>query len=287
MAAVKIAHANISEKGTINGVKGDSTGKEVCIWNFDSYTPGWGYVAIHPDAKIREAHAKANEDAVANDAIGYGQGTRNTANAEAKKVGYVIKNIKTPCNCDCSSLQNLCAVVSGAPGVTYGKNGWTTRTMKEMLKAAGYIIVEDAVYLKSSYCVRGAIYVRPGYHTACGLTNGSNANKTLAKAGIITVANANTSNTTKKGCGYMFTPEAVAKGSKGKSVALMQTLLRGKGYKGADGEELKIDSICGGNSEYAINSYQAKRRKQGVELGTKGKNDGCCGTKMWADLIGL
>lgn len=27
---VRIGHASISEKGTVNGVKGDQTGKEVC-----------------------------------------------------------------------------------------------------------------------------------------------------------------------------------------------------------------------------------------------------------------
>lgn len=96
-----------------------------------------------------------------------------------------------------------------------------------------------------------------------------------------------TNTSDSKGCGYMFAPETVKKGCEGNSVLLMQTLLRGKGYKGKDGKELKLDKKCGTNSVYALNSYQTDRRKTGVELGTNGKNDSSCGPKMWADLIGL
>lgn len=34
--SVLIGHASISENGTINGKKGDQTGKEVCVRNFYS-----------------------------------------------------------------------------------------------------------------------------------------------------------------------------------------------------------------------------------------------------------
>ena len=183
MSVVLIGHASISETGGINGAKGDSTGREVftSAW----YNKPWDFMAIHPDAKVREKHAKAIEDACANNYIGYGQADRNTANTEAKKVNYNISKIKTKCNTDCSALQNLAAVVSGAKGVTYGSNGWTTSTMKSALKTAGYIIIEDKSYLTSAdYCVRGAIYVKSGSHTVCGLTNGDKASQTLKKAGI-------------------------------------------------------------------------------------------------------
>lgn len=183
--SVLIGHASISEKGKINGAKGDSTGKEVCTRTW--YSKPWDYMAIHPDADVREKHARAVEDACANNNIGYGQNDRNTLNTQAKLVKYVLSKIKTKCNCDCSSLQNVAAVVSGAPGVTYGNNGWTTSTMKAALKAAGYIIIEDKTYLTSAdYCVRGAIYVKSGSHTVCGLTSGIKARQTLAKAGIAT-----------------------------------------------------------------------------------------------------
>lgn len=189
---VLVGHASISETGGINGAKGDSTGKEVCTRTW--YSKPWDYMAIHPNATVREKHAKAIEAACANNNIGYGQSDRNTANTEAKKVNYDMSKIKTKCNTDCSALQNLAALASGAPGVTYGSNGWTTSTMKSALQAAGYKIIADSTYLQSAdYCVRGAIYVKSGSHTVCGLTNGSKYKATLSKAGIGTPATNSTS----------------------------------------------------------------------------------------------
>lgn len=180
--SVRIGHASISEKGTINGTKGDQTGGEVCIRTY--YSKPWDYVAIHPDATVREKHAQAIEAACANDNIGYGQSDRNTLNTLAKAAGYNLSQVGK-CNCDCSSLQNVAAVASGASGATYGSNGWTTSTMKAALQKLGYKIITDATYLSSDkYCVRGAIYVKASSHTVCALDNGAEYKKTLEKAGI-------------------------------------------------------------------------------------------------------
>jgi len=65
----------------------------------------------------------------------------------------------------------------------------------------------------------------------------------------------------------------------------MQKLLRLKGIRGGDGQELKLDGDCGTNTVAAINAYQTIRRAEGVELGTDGKNDGFCGLAMWRDLL--
>lgn len=203
--SVYIGHASISETGGINGAKGDSTKKEVCVRTW--YSKPWDFMAIHPDAAVREKHAAAVEDCCENDCIGYGQADRNTAYTEAKKVGFVVGKIKTKCNCDCSSLQNLCAVISGAPNVTYESNGWVTFNMKAKLAAAGYKIITDSTYLNSEdYCVRGAIYVKESSHTVCGLTNGSNASKTLAKAGITSSSTASGSSSSASG-GLNKTPK--------------------------------------------------------------------------------
>lgn len=179
--AVRIGHASISEKGTVNGTKGDQTGGEVCTRPW--YSKPWDFVAVHPDAEVREKHAKATEAACANDNIGYGQTDRNTLNSLAKAVGYDLSKVGK-CNCDCSSLQNVAAVASGS-GATYGSNGWTTSTMKSALQKLGYKIITDATYLASDkYCVRGAIYVKASSHTVCALDNGTEYKKTLEKTGI-------------------------------------------------------------------------------------------------------
>lgn len=179
--SIRIGHASISENGSVNGAKGDSTGREVCVREW--YPKPWDFVAIHPEAAVREKHAQAVEAACKNDNIGYGQGDRNTLNTLAKAVNYDLSKVGK-CNCDCSSLQNVAAVASGAAGVTYGSNGWTTSTMKAALKKAGYKIITDREYLdNAAYCVRGAIYVKASSHTVCGLDNGEKYQKTLAKAG--------------------------------------------------------------------------------------------------------
>jgi hypothetical protein len=182
--SIRIGHASISENGTTSGKAGDQTGKEVCIREW--YSKPWDYMAIHPDANVREKHAAAVEAACKNDNIGYSQyGTdnRNTLNTLAKAVNYDLSKVGK-CNCDCSSLQNVAAVASGS-GATYGSNGWTTSTMKAALQALGYKIITSSTYLKdSAYCVRGAIYVKASSHTVCGLDNGSKASQTLSAAGI-------------------------------------------------------------------------------------------------------
>lgn len=187
---VRIGHASISENGTVNGAKGDGTGKEVCVREW--YSKPWDFMAIHPEEAVREKHAKAVEAACANDNIGYGQGDRNTLNTLAKAVGYDLSKVGK-CNCDCSSLQNVAAVASGAAGVSYGGNGWTTSTMKAALQKAGYKIITAREYLdNAAYCVRGAIYVKTASHTICGLDNGTNCKKTLEKAGLTASAPQNT-----------------------------------------------------------------------------------------------
>lgn len=249
--AVLIGHASISEKGTIEGAKGDSTGKEVCTRTW--YSKPWSYMAIHPDPDVRERHAKAVEAACANNAIGYGQSDRNTLNAQAKKVDYDLSRIRTKCNCDCSSLQNTAAVASGAQGVTYGSNGWTTSSMRAALEKAGYKIITASTYLKSSaYCVRGAIYVKPGSHTVCGLSNGSKAGQTLKKAGA--------SGSSSSGAGES---RILKRGMTGEDVKDMQHGLIKAGYScGSCGE----DGEFGAETEAALKEFQ---RDHG--LGVDGK----------------
>lgn len=250
--SVRIGHASISENGTVNGAKGDQTGREVCIRTF--YSRPWDYVAIHPDATVREKHAKAIEAACANDNIGYSQSNRNTLNILAKAAGYDLSKVGK-CNCDCSSLQNVAAVASGASGATYGSNGWTTSTMKAALQKLGYKIITEATYLASSaYCVRGAIYVKASSHTVCALDNGANYKKMLEKAGI-----------------SLGTQRAtVRSGSRGTDVTYLQQRLAVLGYKpGA------ADGIFGSKTLAAVKAFQTDH-KLAV--------DGIAGPKTWAAL---
>lgn len=275
--AVLIGHASISETGGVNGAKGDSTGREVCTRAW--YSKPWDYMAIYPDAAIRDKHAKTVEAACANNYVGYGQSDRNTANTEAKKVGYDISKIKTKCNTDCSALQNLAAVAAGTPGVTYGSNGWTTSTMLAALKTAGYKIITDSAFLKSAdYCVRGAIYVKAGSHTVTGLTDGAKAAQTLKKAGITGGNTASTTTaakptTTTGGNSYMFSVGLIKSGSKGADVLLFEKITKATGdYTG------NLDSQYGSKCVAACKAIQ---KRYGLTA------DGECGVKTWPKVLGV
>ena len=283
--SVLIGHASISETGGINGTPGDSTGREVCTCGW--YDGGWKYMALHPSATVRNRHAAAVEAACANNNIGYGQGDRNTLNALARANGYDLSKVG-PCNCDCSSLQNVAAVASGAPGVSYGSNGWTTGdwSMLAALRAAGYLIVTDKSFLRSeSFCVRGAIYVSEG-HTACGLSNGAQAGKTLALLGADTGSGTAESpdegTTAQEGKEYRI-PGAqyhaylykvdmnlLKIGDKGALVHSMQLLLTGKGFP------CDTDGVFGSETFEALKDFQTKA---GILA------DGECGGQSWAALV--
>ena len=183
---VRMGHASISENNSANGTAGDTTKKEVCERKW--YNKPWDYIAIYPDAAVRERMALAVEAGCANDKIGYSQSGRNTLNAQAKAVSYDLSKITINCNTDCSAFMNVCAVASGSPDVSYGTNGWTTSNMKSKLQKAGYKIVDDPFLVSDAkYCVRGAIYVKASAHTACGLDNGTEYAKTLAAAQVADV----------------------------------------------------------------------------------------------------
>lgn len=79
----------------------------------------------------------------------------------------------------------------------------------------------------------------------------------------------------------------IKKGSKGTDVYILQAMLRGLQYLGADGKPLEIDGICGENLVHAINTFQKVQRAYGVECGTNGKNDSTFGKSCWKRLLGV
>ena len=63
---------------------------------------------------------------------------------------------------------------------------------------------------------------------------------------------------------------------------VLQTILRGRGFKGEDGKELKLDGLAQGNTMYAAAAYMDARAKAGVDLGDRS----VWGPKCWADVFG-
>ena len=172
---VKIGHASIDERGkAAGGAAGDSTGREVCTRSW--YSNGWHMVLRPKSGTLAENSAKACEAGCANNRIGYDQNQRNTLNTQAKAVGYDLAKIATGCECDCSAFMHVCAIAGGAK-LSYGSNGYTTRTMTSAFVNSGdYEKLTDSKYLTSdNYLRRGDILVKEGSHTVMVLENGSAA----------------------------------------------------------------------------------------------------------------
>ena len=171
--AVRIGHASIDENGNATGGKaGDQTGKELCTR--DWYTKGWNVLLRPLRSDLAEKSAAAMEAACANSSIGYDQSGRNTLYKKAKAADFRLQDIDTACECDCSSLVHVCAIAGGA-NLTYGSNGYTTRTMvREFINSGDYVKLTDSKYLDSDkYLKRGDILVKEGSHTVMVLDNGS------------------------------------------------------------------------------------------------------------------
>lgn len=190
--------------------------------------------------------AKACEAACNNKNIGYDQSQRNTLNAQAKLVGYDIERIKTPCECDCSSLMAVCAQAAGITVNYSNGNAPTTATMEGAFKATGlFEVIKDTAYLKSDkYLKRGDILVAPGSHTAMVLENGN--------------------------------PEAyptLKRGSSGEYVRRLQARLITKGYK------IELDGIFGDETKAALIKWQIT-----AFPGEPKQWDGICGPLSWAKI---
>ena len=169
--AVLIAHASTDERGQISGGQAGDQGREVCTRTYykDKYT-----FVLRPKTKeLAEKSALFAEKICGNPNVGYNQWKRNTLHSVAKNVGFDADRIKTPCDCDCSTLMHVSAIAGGAE-IKYGLNGATTRTMENVFdKSEYYTVLKDKIYLESDeYLMRGDIVVRKGYHTFMVLENG-------------------------------------------------------------------------------------------------------------------
>lgn len=254
---MKIGHASISEKGTVNGVAGDSTGKEVCIRDFYVYKGGWDAVLIPVTDQIAEQSALACEKGCANSKIGYSQNTRNTAHKEAAYVGYQLDKINVPCNTDCSAFMTLCAIAGGVKELEYTGNAPTTSTMIEKFVATGkYKVSTDKKFLSSpDYLKRGYILVKKGHHTVMCLEDGDKVkvNNIIKKTVIVA-------------------KPTLRKNSIGDEVRILQNNL-----KVTVNNKLKVDGDFGSCTESAVKAFQL------VHMGKK-EVDGIYGPKTAAKM---
>lgn len=86
----------------------------------------------------------------------------------------------------------------------------------------------------------------------------------------------------------MIKIQTVKRGSIGTSVIILQSLLRGMQYTGADGKPLDIDGRAGADTITAVREFQRRQIAYGApECGTNGQPDGRFGPACWARLLGI
>ena len=205
---------------------------------------------------------------------------------------------------DCSAAVITAYELAGVPVKT---NGATyTGDMKKVFLKCGFKDVTSQVNrTNGSGMKRGDVLLAEGHHAALYCGNGKEVEASINEKGKTTGGqpgdqtgkeflirpyrnypwtnilrydgNGSGGGSTEGGC-YMFTTEEVQKGSKNSSVLLLQTLLKGKGYKGADKKALVLDGDFGSNTDYALRNYQTS---EGLDA------DGIAGSKTWTSIIGL
>lgn len=290
--AIKIAHASISENGSVkNGVAGDQTGKEVCIRTW--YNKPWQYVIRFKDSNMREKVAVAMERACNNNNIGYDQNQRNTLLTKARSVGYDPSKVTSKCETDCSALVTLACIYAGIleSSLFISGNSATTTTLRSRLVKTGKVeVFNSSKYIASdNYLLRGDILLREGSHVAVAIENGSKA----VVASTPTTSTTTSSTYTKtqfikdiqsaigvmsdgivgsKTLGALITVSK-SKNNKHKVVKPLQKYLNVIGYDCGT-----ADGIFGNNTHKAVISFQTKYKLSA---------DGIVGKNTWKKLFDI
>ena len=159
--SVTIGNARISEFGTVNGKRGDQTGKEVMTQSFASGGK-WEYCIRPKSATVAQKIAHAMVQACKNNNIGYSQTDRASLSTAAAKVNYDISKVGK-CNCDCSALVAVCVNAAGIHVSPYMYTGNELALLKQTGK---FTIITGANQCKKGKHLRaGDILLRKG-HTA-------------------------------------------------------------------------------------------------------------------------
>lgn len=147
--ANKFIHARMSESGSANGKKGDQTGGEVAITNYSNHKLGWiSLKAYNPtliDWMIYYGKKLAN-----NPCIGYGQNDRLSLYNELVKCNWIVDNLNTPCNTDCSAfIRVLIVLACKRMGINKTIPNFTTVNEKSVLLNTGLFYVNTSNISKS------------------------------------------------------------------------------------------------------------------------------------------
>ena len=158
---VIIGNARISEFGTVQGKRGDQTGKEVMTQTFASGGT-WEAVARPKSVEVAKKIAEAMKQACGNNKIGYSQTDRTSLYTEAGKHNDKLDQVGL-CNCDCSALVAVCVRAAGIKVSPYMYTGNELALLRDTGKFT--IIKDSKLCKKGKGLLAGDILWRKG-HTA-------------------------------------------------------------------------------------------------------------------------
>lgn len=188
--AVLCAWASANEYGkTTGGKSGDQTGREVKCGNI--YNFGQTRVYRCADRKYAVKIGAAAKAIALNNNFGYCQGHRTTSYNALKNVNWIVANVKTPVEIDCSELA-ACAV-----NVAYGKpvisSAVYSGNIGGALVGSGlFKELKASKYLgKSEYIECGDIIVAPGKHVIVAYTDGSKTSQNTISTTIQGIVSGN------------------------------------------------------------------------------------------------
>ena len=247
----KVSNSGSDENGGIRGGKaGDQTGKEWTIRGWSDF--GQNYIIRFNDRQIANTFATLSIYAALNDNDGYDQNQRTTYWVQLEKANYDPRQIKTPCEDDCSAgvLANVKAALILTGHKDWAKkidiNGYTGN-LTSIIKNCGanVTVFTDSLHCRSNkYQLPGDINNNSSRHVNVNLGVGSMMSKADVTGNI----------------GNQDEEKEHKKVSKKEAVKELQTALN-KSY----GTKLKVDGDCGKNTKKAIDSHYLYYRPRTIQ----------------------
>lgn len=173
MSKVYVGEAIHDENNGARGSEpGDQTGREVCVREWKLNPKGWR-VFRAKDPAVAEKIAYDMRAACANPFIGYDQTDRRTLYEVSKPLDFDCARVKTPCECDCSSLVQVCVLYAGVKVGSFN----TASEAAALLKTGAFIELAGEKYTESpDYLRTGDILVtKTKGHTCVVLNDGPKA----------------------------------------------------------------------------------------------------------------
>lgn len=251
------------------GRAGDQIGSEVETQEWYPHPKGWRVLRCRDSVKAEKIAANM-QYACDNPHIGYDQNENYSLWDVVKHLGFDCRLVDTNCETDCARLVRVCCAYAGIMAEDF----YTGNEAYYLLETGEFDEIPLAATNPDLLCRGDILVTKTKGHTVIVVQQSNQqAVEDDFDGAYIKVygGEIEMAETYKVG--------TVRLGSEGTDVLLVQTILKGRGFKGADGKPLELDKQAGPNTMFAIKSYIEDRAKHGADLG----GTDAWGPKCWAD----